>query len=287
MGAIGFYIFYGINWIVTLLPLRVLYLFSDILFLLVYYFPGYRRKIVAENLKNAFPEKSEFQRSAIQREFYHHLCDLIVEILKLTHISNKELHKRMKYTNPELLYRLYDESRDAVIIFSHYCNWEWTNITSDFTRHLNVPVYKPLNNKYFDRFMYNLRKRDGSKPVAMSNIVREILINRKNNRKAIYGLISDQTPPKAEIKYRTTFLNQDTPVFLGAEKIALKYDMAVIFLNIQKVRRGYYNYTMELLFEHTAGLPEHVITETHVKRLDEIVREKPEYWLWSHRRWKY
>ncbi len=287
MGAIGFYIFYAINWVITLLPLRVLYLFSDFLFVLAYYFPGYRKKVVSENLRKAFPEKTKEERSAISRDFYRHFCDIIVEILKLTHMSNKQLSGRMTCTNPEVIGRLYKEGRDGVVIFSHYCNWEWTKIIPSHTEHLNVPVYKPLNNKYFDKFMYSLRTGNNCHPVAMSNIVREILTNLRENRRAMYGLISDQTPARAEIRYRTTFLNQDTPVFLGAEKIAVKYNMAVIYMNIQKVRRGYYSFSFDILFENPAGSPEYQITEAHVKKLEEIIRAKPEYWLWSHRRWKY
>jgi KDO2-lipid IV(A) lauroyltransferase len=287
MGAIGFYTFYAINWVITLLPLRILYLFSDLLFVLACYFPGYRKKVVSANLRNAFPEKSGSERALIQRNFYRHFCDLIIEILKLTHMSDKELIKRMVCKNPDLLERLYKENRDAVVIFSHYCNWEWTKIIPALTQHLNVPVYKPLNNKYFDRFMYGIRASDNCHPVPMSNIIREILTNRKENRRAIYGLISDQTPARAEIKYRTTFLNQDTPVFLGAEKIAVKYDMPVIYMNIQKERRGFYYFTFDMLFEDPVGLPPYLITETHVKKLENIIRAKPEYWLWSHRRWKY
>ncbi len=287
MGAIGFYLFYCINWIVTLLPLRVLYLFSGLLFPIFYYFPGYRRKVVETNLRNAFPEKSEKERTAIEKKFYHHFCDLIVETLKLTHMSNKQLMRRMSYTDPELFDRLYDEGRDVIIILGHYGNWEWTNILPAYTKHRNVPIYKPLHNKYFDKFMFDMRSRIDCDLVAMSNIVREIIKNRRINRRALYGFVSDQTPPRAEIKFWTSFLNQDTPVYLGAEKIAAKYDMAVIFINIQKVRRGFYTLTPELLFEHAAGLPEHLITETHVRRLEEIIKEKPEFWLWSHRRWKY
>jgi KDO2-lipid IV(A) lauroyltransferase len=132
-----------------------------------------------------------------------------------------------------------------------------------------------------------MRSREDCDPVAMSNIVREIIKNRRTDRRALYGFVADQTPPRAEIKFWTPFLNQDTPVYLGVEKIAAKYDMAVIFINIQKVRRGFYTMTSELLFEHAAGLPEQLITETHVKRLEEIIKEKPEFWLWSHRRWKH
>ncbi|HOB83400.1 MAG TPA: lysophospholipid acyltransferase family protein [Bacteroidales bacterium] len=287
MATLGFYIFYSIVWVITLLPLRVLYLFSDLLFPLVCYFPGYRRKVVAENLRNAFPGKNEKERAIIQRRFYRHFCDLAVEILKLTHMSDKQLMRRMTINNKALPDRLYNEGRDVVAVLGHYGNWEWTSIMSRYTELRNVPIYKPLNNKHFDRFMLSLRIRNNCDPVPMSMVVREIIRNRKEKTLAMYGFISDQTPARAEIRYRTEFLNQDTPVFLGTEKIASKYDMAVVFINVQKVRRGYYTMTPELLFEHSAGQPEYLITRTHVKRLEEVIREKPEYWLWSHRRWKY
>jgi KDO2-lipid IV(A) lauroyltransferase len=287
MAAIGYYIFYGITWIMTLLPLRIIYLFSDLLYPVMYYFPGYRRKVVETNLRNSFPEKSAKERNAIARKYYRHLCDLIFETLKLVHMDNEQHKKRMYLTNPELLDRYYDEGRDVAVVLGHYGNWEWLNILPRCTKLRNVPVYKPLQNKYFDRFMLNIRSMNDCDPTAMSNIIREIIKNRKIRRNALYGFMTDQTPPRGDIKYWTTFLNQDTAVYLGAEKIAAKYDMAVVFLNIQKIKRGYYTFTAETLFEHAAGLHEELITETHVKRLEEIIREKPEYWLWSHRRWKH
>ncbi len=287
METVGFYIFYWISRVITLLPLKALYLLSDFLFLLLYYFPGYRRKVVITNLRNAFPGKSEKELADIRIKFYRHFCDLIVETLKLINISSEELAERMNYENPELLDKLFAEGRDVVLVYSHYCNWEWTSILPSFTGYKCIPVYRALNNKHFDRFMLRLRSKNKGTPVAMSAVIREILTNRKDNVKGLYGLIADQTPPRAEIQYRTRFLNQDTPVYLGAEKIALKYDMAVIFLNIRKLRRGYYSSKMELLFEHTSGLEKYFVTDTHVKRLEEIIVQKPEHWLWTHRRWKY
>jgi KDO2-lipid IV(A) lauroyltransferase len=287
MGAIGFYLFYGINWIITLLPFRILFIFSDLIFPIMYYFPGYRRKVVATNLKNSFPEKSDKELKAIEKKFYHHLCDVVIETLKLTHLSNRQQMKRMHLTNPELLDRFYEEGRDVIMVLGHYGNWEWLNILPKYTRLRNVPIYKPLQNKHFDRFMLDLRAKNDCDPTAMSNVIREIIKNRKINRRALYGFMTDQTPPKGEIRFWTNFLNQDTPVYMGAEKIALKYDMAIVFINIQKINRGYYNFTAELLFEKTDGIHEQIITEAHVKRLEEIIREKPEFWLWSHRRWKH
>ncbi len=287
MAAIGYYIFYFLNWIFTLLPFRILYIFSDITFFFFYHFPGYRRKVVAANLRNSFPEKSYGEIRSIEKKFYHHLTDLIFETVKLTHLSNKQLVKRMPLTNPELLDRLYKDGRDIVAILGHYGNWEWLLSLPLFTDYQTVSIYKPLANKQFDKYLMDHRKRNGMILTPMSNIIREILTLRNKNIRSLYAFLNDQIPPKGDIKYWTRFLNQDTAVYTGAEKIALKYNMSVVFLNIQHIKRGYYQFTIELLFENPAGLSEHAITEAHVKRLEEIIRTKPEFWIWSHKRWKH
>lgn len=287
MGAILYYLFYGINRLVTLLPLRVLYIFSDIVYLLLYYFPSYRRNVVAVNLKNSFPEKNEEELRCVEKKFYKHLADVFIETLKLTHFSKSQLMRRFTVSNLEIIEKLFDERRDIIAVLGHYNNWEWLAVFPLYTKYKSVSIYKPLQNKFFDRFINNLRSQNGMVLTPMSKIIREIINDRKNSINTISAFISDQTPVKSEIKYWTTFLNQDTPIYMGTEKVASKYDMAVVFFNIQKIKRGYYNLNIELLFDHTAGLPEHQITETHVKRLEEIIREKPEYWIWSHRRWKH
>ena len=287
MGALAFYIFYGLNWVITLLPLRVLYLFSDFLYFVLYYIISYRRKVVAENLRNSFPEKSAAELKIIEKKFYRHLADLMVEILKLTHMSKAQSLDHMKVDNVELLERLYSEGRDVIAVIGHYNNWEWMKSLIFHTQHQTVSIYKPLQNKRFDKFLLNLRNREGMILTPMSLIVREIIEARKANRRTIYSFVTDQTPPKGDIKYWTTFLNQDTPVYLGVEKIASKYDMAVVFFNVRKISRGYYCYTPELLFEHSTGLPEFTITESHVRKLEKVIKENPEYWIWSHRRWKH
>jgi KDO2-lipid IV(A) lauroyltransferase len=288
MEIIGFYIFYGVNWLMTLLPLKILYFFSDILFLILYYFPSYRRKVVAENLRNSFPEKSAEEISSIGRRFYRHLADLFIETLKLTHMSNKELTKRLTVSNPELIEHLYDSGRDVAVVHSHYNNWEWVGACYPlYTRYQTVSVYKPVQNRLLDSFLNNLRTRNNAGLAPMKQVVRKIIENQRKNIRTLYGFMADQTPARAQIEYYTMFLNQETPVFLGIEKIAAKYDMAVVFFNVQKVRRGYYNATVELLFEETSDLPEYKITDSHVKRLEDIIRAKPEFWIWTHRRWKY
>jgi Kdo2-lipid IVA lauroyltransferase/acyltransferase len=287
MKAIGYYIFYGINWVITLLPLRILYLFSDFLFLVLYYFPSYRRKVVSTNLRNSFPEKSEEELKSIEKKFYMHLADIFIETLYVTHMSEDEQNRRFRYSNLEIIDKLLEDKRDVIAVLGHYNNWEWPTLLPFYLKYKTIIIYKPLQNKYFNRHIINQRSKHGIVLTPTSSIIREIINNKKENINTVSVFLTDQTPAKGEIMYWTTFLNQDTPVYTGTEKIASKYDMAIIYFNIQKLKRGYYNLGIELLLDHTAGLPEHVITETHVRRLEEIIREKPEYWLWSHRRWKH
>ncbi|MCU0472522.1 MAG: lysophospholipid acyltransferase family protein [Bacteroidales bacterium] len=287
MKVTGYYIFYTFIWIVTLLPLRVLYIFSDILFLILYRIPGYRKKTVATNLKNSLPEKTPEELHVIEKKFYHHLCDLFIETFKLTHMSDRTLMKHFRVTNTELLDRLHSEGRDIIAALGHYGNWEWLAILPLMTKFKVVSVYKPLQNKHFDRFMINIRSKKGMMLSPMKYVIREVLKNRKNNIRTLYAFITDQIPSRGDINFWTNFLNQETPVYLGAEKVSSKYDMAMVFFIIRKINRGYYDLNIELLFEHTAGLPEHFITETHVKKLEEVIRANPEFWIWSHRRWKH
>jgi KDO2-lipid IV(A) lauroyltransferase len=287
MGAVTYYIFYGINWIITLLPLPLLYLISDLLYLVLYYFPSYRRKVVALNLKNSFPEKTDEELKTIEKKFYRHLSDLIIETLKLTHMSQKEQKKRFTYSNLEIIDRLREEKRDIIAVLGHYNNWEWPTLLPYYLKYKTVIIFKPLQNKYFNNFINNQRSKFGIKLTPTSQVIREIVNYRKDKINTVSVFISDQIPAKGDIKYWTTFLNQDTAVFTGAGKIAAKYDMAVVYFHIQKIKRGHYNLDIELLHDHTAGLTENQITETHVRRLEEIIREKPEFWIWSHRRWKH
>jgi KDO2-lipid IV(A) lauroyltransferase len=287
MEAVLYYLFYGITWIITLLPLSILYILSDFIFLLLYYFPSYRRKVVGTNLKNSFPEKSDKELRAIEKKFYRHLSDLFIETFKLIHMSENQQLRRFTYSNTEVIDRLRKDKRDIIALLGHYNNWEWPTLLPAFMNYTTVIIYKPLQNKYFNNFINEQRSRYGIILTPMSLVIREILNYRQKKINTLSIFISDQTPAKGDIKFWTPFLNQDTPVFTGAERIASKYDMAVVFFNIQKIKRGFYNLDIELLFDHTAELPEHMITETFTRRLEEVIREKPEYWLWSHRRWKH
>ena len=287
MGAIAYYIFYGANWLITLLPLSVLYVFADFLYYILYYFPSYRKKVVWTNLKNSFPEKSDDELKTIAKKFYRHLADLFVETLKLSHMSDSEQQRRFTYTNLGVIDKLREENRDVIAVVGHYNNWEWPTLLPHYLKYKTIIIYRPLQNKYFNKFVYKQRSKHGLVLTPTSQVIREIINYKLNNIKTLSVFISDQIPAKGDIKFWTTFLNQDTAVFTGAGKIASKYDMAVVFFYISKVKRGHYNLNVELLYDHTAGLSENEITETHVRRLEEIINYKPEYWIWSHRRWKH
>jgi KDO2-lipid IV(A) lauroyltransferase len=287
MKAIGFYIFFGINYLITLLPLRVLYLFSDFFYLVLYYMAGYRRKAVATNLRNAFPEKSQAERIQIERRFYRHLCDLIVETLKVTHMSPGQISRRLIVRDPAGVDRLYMEGKSVIALCSHYNNWEWFSAVPLVIPYRVLSIYKPLTNKYFNRFILNLRTKFGVWASPMQNILRDLIKFRNEKILTISGFIADQTPPPDEHAYWTTFLNQETGFFRGAEKLAVKYDMPVIFVNITKIKRGYYEVAFEIITDHPGKEAPGFVTSRYAEMLEAVIREKPEYWLWSHRRWKY
>lgn len=287
MKGILFYIFYFLNYFITLLPLRVLYIFSDFLFLILYYFPSYRRNVVAKNLENSFPEKSEKERKKIARRFYRHMADLFVETLKVTHMGPREISRRFKFSDPSFLEYYYSQGRDVLAVCSHYNNWEWLSGVPLATKFKALTIYKPLNNKYFDRFIFRLRSKYGVDPSPMQSVLKSILKYRKEKILTVSAFIADQTPPKGEHIHWSHFLNQETAFYNGTEKVAVMLDMVVVFIHIIKVKRGYYEIEAELITEHPKSEPPGSITEKHVKCLEKIIIEKPEYWLWSHRRWKH
>lgn len=270
----------------SLLPFWVLYVLSDIIYVIFYYLVHYRRKVVYQNLRNAFPEKTEKEIRKIERKFYRYFGDLIVETIKSVSISEKELRRRVILTNPEVITKYYAGGRSLVAIGGHYCNWEWAGLNFPFyTDKKFLIIYKPLSNKLFDQFFHKVRARFGTIPVAMSRAMRE-LVRLKNEQPAI-GLLGDQTPSREELDYFVDFLNQKTPVFLGVEKISRATNSVVLYYDMVRVKRGYYTYTLYTLFNEPKQTEEYEITKAHVKFLENIIKRAPEYWLWSHRRWKF
>jgi KDO2-lipid IV(A) lauroyltransferase len=273
-------------YLISLLPFWLLFIISDCLYILIYYIVHYRRKVVRQNLTNSFPEKSVTEIKTIEKKFFRYFADFIVETVKAISISEKQLRKRVVLTNPELLDHYYNNGRNLIAVGAHYCNWELAGLNFPFyTDKKFMVVYKPLSNAVFDRFFYRIRKRFGTIPVAMRQTMRK-LVELKNESSAV-ALLGDQTPSRDELDYFVDFLNQKTPVFLGIEKLAKAANSVILYYDMVRVKRGYYNYTLITLFDEPKQTQPYEITNAHVKYLENIIKRAPEYWLWSHRRWKF
>jgi KDO2-lipid IV(A) lauroyltransferase len=283
----GYKIFRGFCWLLALLPLRCLYLVSDLLYAVAYYIVRYRRKVVMENLRNSFPEKTEKERRQIARKFYRFLCDLAIETLKVANIDAPQIRSRIKYSNPEIFDDLYRKGKQILFVTGHYGNWEWLATLEHTTPYHHATLYKPLENKLFDKFLYDLRTKYGTDAIPATSAIRAINDYRYEKRLTTLCFLSDQSPPRNAINYRTTFLNQETPVYTGVEVLAKRYNTAVMYYEIRRVKRGYYEVDVTLITENAAETAEMEITNAHVRLLEETIRRNPQYWLWSHRRWKH
>ena len=284
---IGYKLIKAVTWWIHFLPIRINYIFSDFLYFFTYFIVRYRRNVVTVNLKNSFPEKSDRERKLIERGYYHHLCDSFIETLYFDRISPEESKRRMRFTNPELANKYMDQGRPIVAFLGHYGNWEWLGNWPLYTYHLFYPVYKKLTNKVFDRFFYNLRSKFGAIPIERAATFRTLMESSTKGIPTFSSYIFDQTPRINDIHYWTNFLNQDTPVVVGAEKIANKLDAVVIFVHTRKIKRGYYEAEFFLISENAKDTPKFEITEKCTRFLENVIHDKPEYWLWSHKRWKH
>lgn len=278
---------YSFLWCLAWLPLRVQFIFSDLLYLLVYRVAGYRKDVVRRNLARSFPEKSFAARKEIERSFYRHLCDSFFEWMYPLHRSAKAVQKRYRVANPEVINSLYAKGKSVAGVLGHYGNWEFLSVLPQSVQHKVWAIHKPLKNPYFNRLINGLRSKFGVHMMTTSAAFKTLVSEAQKGEITMTYFLADQSPQRSKIKYRTTFLNQDTPVFLGAEQIAAKLDMAVVFFDIRKTGRGRYELHFELLAENPREWPPYAITELHVRALERAVRRHPAPWLWSHRRWKH
>lgn len=272
--------------ILSRLPLSVLYVLSDIMFLLAYYVIGYRKKLVNKNLENSFPEKSLADRKKIAKSFYRNLCDYAVETLKLVTISPLALQKRMHYTNPEVILKYRDRGQSLVLLSSHQFNWEWLLASGMLS--LNMPidfVYQPINNSLVDSFMQTCRTRFGGHAIKRNDVARE-LIKRKGIQRGI-AIVADQYPGyESDKKYSTVFLNQQTVFFYGSQQMANLTQYPVLYGSVKRLRRGYYSCTLVPIAEPPYHKDSETVIENYVRTVEQVIREHPDGWLWSHNRWK-
>lgn len=282
-----YYFIYTVFYLLSLLPMWVHYIISDGLYLLIYYVVGYRRKVVRSNLTSSFPEKSAEEILQIERGFYHSFCDCLVESVKMLSISEANLRRRMVFKNMELLNERLEKGQSCVFYGGHYGCWEWMASWALWLspKAVVAQIYHPIENKAFDRLFLYMRQRFGSVSIPMQDTLRKMLEYRNAGKSLAVGFIADQKPMWVNIHHWVDFLNHDTPVFTGTERIAKKLDTAVFYGAMRRIRRGYYEMTAQLVTDNPKSLPDYEITDIYYHLLETTIRREPSMWLWSHNRW--
>ena len=274
-------------WLISLLPFRVLYGLSDFSYFIVYRIFGYRKKVVMDNLELAFPEKSLVEKKTIASKFYKHLCDILFESLKSITISKKEIKERFKVLNPEIINAVEKDNQSTIVVLGHYASWEWTYVIQLYTRAKGFGVYKKLKNKYFDKLVRDIRAKFGTELIHTKETVPKLLRSRSKGEISLSGFIADQSPKLQKNQYWSTFLGHEVPVFVGAETLAKKLNYAVAYCKIEKLKRGYYTAEFEIITRTPKQFDNFELTEDFLNRLEQQIYAAPEYYLWTHKRWKH
>lgn len=287
---ITYYIAYALWYLLSLLPLWLLYFVSDLLFLPTYYLARYRRKIVRRNLTGSFPEKDLKEIVRIEKRFYHFFCDYIVETIKLFSMSEEQMKRRMVFKGVDhIVSAMEKEDKNFCFVYlGHYCNWEWI-ASLPYWCPDDVKcgqIYHPLYNKAFDRLFLRLRNQFGGECIAMKETLRRIIEMKRAKQKCIIGFISDQAPKWNSIHHWCDFLHRETPVFIGTERIGKQVDALIYYADVKRTRRGYYHCEFKPLTQRPKEVPDYELTDRFTHLLEEMIKERPDFWLWSHKRWK-
>jgi Kdo2-lipid IVA lauroyltransferase/acyltransferase len=287
MNFIIYILVYPIIWFISILPFKILYFISDIIYLLVYYVIGYRKKVVFDNLKLSFPEKSEKEIKQICKKFYSHFVDIFMEMVKSFTISKNSLDKHYKYTNIDFLNELYKDGKSVILTGAHYANWEWILGLDPSVGYKTYGAFTKLNNPYFNAKILKSRARFGVNLVPTSKTISEIDYNQKNKVQSMYGLLSDQSPQLKKTFYWSHFLGVKVPIHTGAEMLAKKYDMNIVLFETKKIKRGYYKTTFSLITDNASEYPNYELTDIFLEKIEKLIRKQPEYYFWTHKRFKH
>ena len=279
---------YALLYVLSLLPLSIHYVLSDMIYLLLYRLIGYRKKVVRQNLRKSFPQKTEQELRQIERRFFHWLCDYFVETVKLITISEEEIKRRMVFKNLEQLNETVAKGQSVAVYLGHYCNWEWVTSMPFWVNDKAQcgQIYHPLENAESDRIFLKLRQRLGAVCIPMAETIRHIVKYNQQGIPVVIGYISDQVPFWNNIHHWCQFLEQDTPVLTGTERLARKLNHAVFYLDMKRPRRGYYEGEIKLICQNPKETKDYQITDAYFQMLEQTIRRSPENWLWTHNRWK-
>ena len=285
-----YYLVFASWYLLSLLPLRILYVLSDILYFPLFYVLRYRRRIVRKNLDDSFPERSAEERDKIEKKFYHFFCDYVVETIKQFSMSKKQMTKRITFSGLEDMVSDLDiHNKNFIFIYlGHYCNWEWVASFAYHTpEHIHcAQIYHPLKNKAFDKLFLDLRGKFGGESMPMKETLRRIITLKRAKQKTFVGFISDQAPKWNSIHHWVNFLHHDTPVFIGTEKVGKQVDAIVYFADIKRVKRGYYHCDFKRITTSPSDYKDYELTDEYMRLLEDMIQREPAYWLWSHNRWK-
>lgn len=288
MSLLVYCLVYPILWGISRLPFPVLYGLSDLLYFWLYRVFGYRQKVVAENLALAFPEKSEAERKRLEKTFYKHLCDVFLEMAKTLGISEKEMEKRFYIEDLGPLKEMEEKGVSVILHGAHMASWEWSMALNRKLKNLQAyAIYKPLANPYFDRLAQRIRGKWGTSLLSTSATKQIVSDNIENGVPSIYGMLSDQSPMPIKADYWRCFLGVPVPVHTGAEKLARRWDLPMLYLNVKKVKRGHYTAHIESLVDHSKETDRFEITDKYLDRVQQAISEQPEYYLWTHKRFKH
>ncbi|WPO84478.1 lysophospholipid acyltransferase family protein [Chryseobacterium sp. JJR-5R] len=273
--------------LISKLPLKILYIFSDIMFFLNYYFVGYRKKVITQNLKNSFPEKSDAEIAAIRKKFYRNFSDYLVETIKSFTISETEARVRMQHINQELFQDAKTEGKNIILLAGHVFNWEWMNALATIVpQEHSHPVYRRVKSSFWEDQMKMIRNKFGNEALEAKEVILRIF-RSKNDGNAVYLFVADQTPHFSHITYGLEFLNQRTPVFTGYDKLATRMDLVFIYCEMKKVKRGFYQINYHRIEPDGEKFVEHEVVKKFHKLLENTLHKRPDNYLWSHRKWKY
>jgi KDO2-lipid IV(A) lauroyltransferase len=287
MQLLLFILVYPIIWLISILPFRLLYIFSDFVCFWVYPVFGYRKKVVRENIAMALPHLTSKERLLIEKKFYSHMCDMFLEMIKTMNISQKEMEKRFVFTNLDLYHDLEKKGKSIALLCAHYASYEWAVSMNYHITFEGYGIYKKINNKYFDKLIKDIRSKFNATLLNTRETIPTIERNYKTNHLSVYGLASDQSPQVSKAYHWAKFMGIETPVHTGAEMLAKRFDMNVIFLKNKKVKRGYYEATFELMADNPLEVPNYEISEDFLRRVEKQIQEAPEFYLWTHKRWKH
>ena len=287
MQLLIFAITYPFIWLLSLLPMRILYILSDFFYFLFYYIIGYRKDVVLNNLKLAFPDKDISDLKSIRKKFFKHFTDLFVESIKAFTISEKTTRKRYKYVNPELLDEIYESGRSIAFMGAHQANWEWSISIPLFVKITCFGAYTKIGNKYFDKTVKDSRMKFGFIGYQTSETVKAMARNFDEGIQGLYLLLSDQSPQVHKTHYWSEFMGVKVPIHTGAEMLAKKFDMTVVNYSVKKMKRGFFEVTFEKITDTPRDFKDYEITDKYLTITERNIREQPEYYLWSHKRFKH